>query len=272
MFTAEPREELNNWIVQEWTRRFAQAIESMTGESLETRFEDSFASGSGLLWWEQKFGANGATFWVGAAESSWKEIGDRVLKAAGVDDGDLDSIKSTYQELVNQSLSGLGQSITNRVRRDVSTMEGREAEPDAGALNSYNVFLRFEERELPVCIAFSQELLALLDEVEPPKTLARPEAAPSNTIEAQSTKSLDLLLDVELPIAVSFGRAQLPLKEVIKLTTGSIIELNRSLSEPVEIIVNNCVVAKGQVVVVEGNFGVRIQQVISRQDRIRTLK
>lgn len=83
---------------------------------------------------------------------------------------------------------------------------------------------------------------------------------------------LDRLLDVELPVSVSFGRAQLPLKDVIKLTTGSIVELNRSVSEPVEIIVNNCVIARGQVVVVEGNFGVRIMQVVSRQDRLRTLK
>ena len=63
-----------------------------------------------------------------------------------------------------------------------------------------------------------------------------------------------------------------PLRDVIKLTTGSIVELNRAVSEPVEIIVNNCVIARGQVVVVEGNFGVRIKQVISRQERLRTLK
>ena len=83
--------------------------------------------------------------------------------------------------------------------------------------------------------------------------------------------SIDLLLDVELPVIVSFGRAQLMLKDVIKLTTGSIVELNRALSEPVEVIVNNCVIARGEVVVVEGNYGIRIKQVISRQERLRTL-
>ena len=64
----------------------------------------------------------------------------------------------------------------------------------------------------------------------------------------------------------------MPLKEVLKLTTGSIVELNRSIVEPVEVIVNNCVIARGEVVVVEGNFGVRIQQVVSRQERLRTLE
>jgi flagellar motor switch protein FliN/FliY len=49
------------------------------------------------------------------------------------------------------------------------------------------------------------------------------------------------------------------------------VELNRSITEPVEVIVNNCVIARGEVVVVDGNFGVRIQHVISRQERLRTL-
>jgi flagellar motor switch protein FliN/FliY len=86
------------------------------------------------------------------------------------------------------------------------------------------------------------------------------------------SRKMDLLLDVELPVSVSFGRAQLLLKDVIKLTTGSIIELNRSISEPVDVIVNNCVIARGEVVVVEGNFGVRVHEVVSRQERLRTLK
>jgi flagellar motor switch protein FliN/FliY len=82
---------------------------------------------------------------------------------------------------------------------------------------------------------------------------------------------MELLLDVELPVSVSFGRAHLPLKDVLKLASGSIVELNRSVAEPVEVIVNNCVVARGEVVVVEGNYGVRISQIISRRERLRTL-
>jgi flagellar motor switch protein FliN/FliY len=82
---------------------------------------------------------------------------------------------------------------------------------------------------------------------------------------------MELLMDVEMPVSVSFGRAQLPLKDVIKLTTGSIVELNRNVSEPVEVIVNNCVIARGEVVVVEGNYGIRIHQIVSRAERIRSL-
>ena len=71
-------------------------------------------------------------------------------------------------------------------------------------------------------------------------------------------------MDVELPVSVSFGRTRVRLQEILKLITGSIVELDRSISEPVEVIVNNCVVARGEVVVVDGNYGVRISEVMSR--------
>jgi len=83
---------------------------------------------------------------------------------------------------------------------------------------------------------------------------------------------MDLLLDVELPVSVSFGRTQLPVKDVLKLTTGSIVELGRSVNEPVDVVVNNCIIARGEVVVIDGNYGIRIDQIISRQDRLRSLK
>jgi flagellar motor switch protein FliN/FliY len=79
-------------------------------------------------------------------------------------------------------------------------------------------------------------------------------------------------MEVELPVSLSFGRARLPLRDVLKLTSGSIVELNRAVGEPVELIVNNAVIARGQVVVVEGNYGVKISHIISRQERLRTLR
>jgi flagellar motor switch protein FliN/FliY len=105
--------------------------------------------------------------------------------------------------------------------------------------------------------------------------LAKSTSPAANTAVVAGSRStprnLDLLLDLEMPVSVSFGTTRLALKDVAKLTTGSIVELNRALSEPVDIIVNNCAIARGEVVVVDGNFAVRIQQVISKQDRLRSL-
>jgi flagellar motor switch protein FliN len=105
--------------------------------------------------------------------------------------------------------------------------------------------------------------------------VAEPAALGSSTAIAAGSKStprnLDLLLDLEMPVSVSFGSTRLALKDVATLTSGSIVELNRSLSQPVDIVVNNCPIARGEVVVVDGNFAVRIKHVVSKQERLRSL-
>ncbi len=83
--------------------------------------------------------------------------------------------------------------------------------------------------------------------------------------------NIDLLLDVELPVSVSFGNSVMQLKDVLKLGAGSVIELDKSVNDPVIIIVNQKPIAKGEVVMVDGNYGVRILEVESTADRIRSL-
>jgi flagellar motor switch protein FliN/FliY len=91
-------------------------------------------------------------------------------------------------------------------------------------------------------------------------------------VRKKDANPLDLVMEVELAVSVSFGRAELPLRDVLKLTTGSIVELNRGLTDPVEIIVNKCIIARGEVVVIDGNYGVRIQEIVSRDKRMGTLR
>jgi flagellar motor switch protein FliN len=88
---------------------------------------------------------------------------------------------------------------------------------------------------------------------------------------ANGAWNIELLLDVELPISVSFGQTEMVLKDVLKLGTGSVIELDQSVNDPVSIIVNRKRIAKGEVVMVDGNYGVRILEVESTADRIRSL-
>jgi flagellar motor switch protein FliN len=270
------------WLADEWARQMTGVLEAMIGESPSITLAPrelaaaELGPGSGdLFWWEQRFSlAADALVWIGASTRTWEEIGNRVLRSAGVEDSDPENIRSTYLEIVNQTLSGLAGALSGRVRKEVSCAESRPAAPTAsvdGATGSFAIALG--ELTLPLIAVFSSELVNLPDAPKPvsPAKESPPALIDSAAAESPKKKSIDLLLDVELPVSISFGRAQLPLKDVIKLTTGSIVELNRALSEPVEVIVNNCVIARGEVVVVEGNYGIRIKQVISRQERLRTL-
>jgi flagellar motor switch protein FliN len=83
--------------------------------------------------------------------------------------------------------------------------------------------------------------------------------------------NIDLILDVELPISVLFGHSEMALKDVLKLGAGSVIELDKFVNDPVAIVVNHKPVAKGEVVMVDGNYGVRILEVESTAERIRSL-
>lgn len=104
----------------------------------------------------------------------------------------------------------------------------------------------------------------------PLETTASPPGRAHDALEAAhpSPPTLELLLDVELPLSISFGRTYLALRDVLKLSTGSIVELNCPANAYVDVIVNNCTIARGEVVVIEGNYGVRIDEIISRRERL----
>ena len=85
-------------------------------------------------------------------------------------------------------------------------------------------------------------------------------------------ENLDVILDIDLPLSVRFGHAELTLDALTKLGPGSLIELARLPDDPVELLVNGKLVARGEVVVVGGNYGVRVHEVVSAEERIRTLE
>jgi len=84
--------------------------------------------------------------------------------------------------------------------------------------------------------------------------------------------NIELLLDVELEINIELGRSDLSIKKILELAPGSIVELDKMAGEPVDLLVNNKVVAKGEVVVIDENFGIRIVSLIPAEDRIKSLR
>ena len=89
---------------------------------------------------------------------------------------------------------------------------------------------------------------------------------------AQGGTNLELLLDVSLRVSVELGRTDLAIKDVLALGPGSVVELDKLAGEPVDILVNDRLIAKGEVVVVDENFGVRVTDIVSPQKRIGKLR
>lgn len=84
-------------------------------------------------------------------------------------------------------------------------------------------------------------------------------------------RNINLLMDVNLPIAIELGRTKMTIADILNLGPGSVVELNKLAGEPVDLLVNNKVVAKGEVVVVDENFGLRITQLVTPEERLKSL-
>jgi flagellar motor switch protein FliN/FliY len=103
---------------------------------------------------------------------------------------------------------------------------------------------------------------------EVPETADQPQPSLAGTL----SPNLELLLDVELEATIRFGEKEMLLREIFGLTPGAVVELNQAVNEPAELLVAGRLVARGEVVVVDGNFGLRVTEVASRGQRAELLE
>ncbi|QFT88876.1 Flagellar motor switch protein FliN [Bacillus sp. THAF10] len=94
----------------------------------------------------------------------------------------------------------------------------------------------------------------------------------TTAVEETESNNLNMLLDIPLQVTVELGRTKRSVKDILELSTGSIIELDKLAGEPVDILVNNKLIAQGEVVVIDESFGVRVTDIVSQSDRIRKLR
>ena len=89
---------------------------------------------------------------------------------------------------------------------------------------------------------------------------------------AQLSSGVELLLDVELEAALRFGCCEMPLGEILDLGPGDVVELDRNVTEPVDLVVGDKIVARGEVVLVNGNFGLRVTEVAAPQKHLESIR
>ncbi|HFB83426.1 MAG TPA: flagellar motor switch protein FliN [Thermodesulfatator sp.] len=167
------------------------------------------------------------------------------------------------QEELDKLLAGEEQESQDKEASPEEKAEAKEASPEAGS--SEDIMAEWDK-------AFSEAEAAK----EEPKE--SPEAKEARFQEFREDKSgdgrrpsLDFLLDIPLEISVEIGRTKMVINDLLQLGQGSIIELNKMAGEPAEIYVNHKLMAKGEVVVVNEKFGVRLMEIISPQERVKQL-
>lgn len=129
------------------------------------------------------------------------------------------------------------------------------------------------------------EMLKMLEGLPDEESGATPDdinlgSAPVSGVEFQQLKqssdvaeprNIDLLMDVDLPVSIELGRTKMPISDILALGPGSVVELNKLAGEPADLLINYKVVARGEVVVIDENFGLRITQLMTPEERLKAL-
>lgn len=241
-------EHLHSKLASRFAHELVTALATAIGTTASAQSSSAPASGTGYLLSVKVSGAQSGTV-VGWVESA---VAEAAAGAATESDGQppLDAVVGLLRETATHACAivALGHEFA-ALRFNVSAITPGQAP------NSASLF-RFP---MPDGSEGTVAVSASIADVGDPNI-------------AKMNGNLDLVLDVELPLVVRFGRTTLSLKALSGLGPGSIVDMGRSPDDPVELLVSDKVIAYGEVVIVDGSYGLRITDLVSRTDRIRALE
>lgn len=194
-----------------------------------------------------------------------------------------DDLKDAIKELINQTISAMNIPFSDEFKKKVafgviSVDTLLDTSSYVGNILIFDMSGSFDGKNVKFKVFFSSQLknLIMVENSEDDDFDFSPEVTAVNPMPKQQKsyggKNIDLLLDVEVPVSIRIGSTKMFLKDIVSLSPGNIVELDEYAEEPVVVMVNNKPIAKGEVVIVDGYFGVRIKEIISKEERIKKLR
>ncbi len=210
-------------------------------------------------------------------------LGEEPSDREDVNDDDLDATKETLSNIlgaVSNTLSAQKEMpvLSFKIENIEFIPEGNEVSLENFAkmfiykvtLDSTNSQLMFILDEALSNKLFGQEKTS--DQAEPTSSSNEDLCKEDVHLTEEELKNISLILDVKLPVRVRIGKKKMLLKDVLNMDIGSVVELNQLANDPLDILVDNHVIAQGEVVIVDGNFGVQITTIGTKKDRLKQLK
>lgn len=262
-------------LMRTWARAAEQVFERLTHAKPQLRWARQQSGGSPenlatLEWWEAQYDDAGELcIWIGIAGPVAVEVNRlaQVLAAAGSQTPEAPSIPA--QQTVESLCEAFAKLLAAESGKAVQLqgLQRLEIAPAPEILYSTEVPLQTGP-PAPILVGFKAATNTRLQQ------LIEPSAPGRDSRQASPGESgpLDLLLGLELPLSVRFGRVQMPLERILELRPGSVIELEGSQDEQVDLLVNGSIVARGEVVAVEGHYAIRILEILSRDCKIGTAR
>jgi flagellar motor switch protein FliN len=211
-----------------------------------------------------------ASIQVGTADAlllAQKFLQESVDPSAELDEDRKEALEELLRQVAGLAATTL-KSLFGEAKLEVSNIEPPTWQGvDVGLLAS-----EASSGKLTLGLRLSTELLASVSSTKVAAADPAPVGEPETSGDAVTHEpNFDLLLGVNLNLTLRFGQRVLPLREILDLTSGSVIELDREVQEPADLLLGDKLIARGQVVIVDGNYGIRITEVADARQRIGTL-
>jgi flagellar motor switch protein FliN len=251
-------------LAQAVSTRFAGVMQSVVTPEAEAVPFDGTVTPGWLVPCELAGPATG-TWYLAITDADAANLASRVLMKESASP---DEIGEALQELTAQAFSGIGQDAA--FSGLTVTVGKPQTAPIAPGASLGGFACRLDEANT---LQFGCSYAA--GSAAPARPVAVPSPSASVAAAAPAAEkmpdNLELILDIDMPLTVRFGEATVSIEALSKLGPGSLVELSRQPDDPVDVLINGRLVARGEVVVVAGNYGVRVTQVVSADERMRTL-
>lgn len=186
------------------------------------------------------------------------------------------SFSITQTKLIAESESKAGEASEANGTNEASEAPKAGGSELAGFAKSFDFDFSLGDIHSSFSLLLPQELLtapaARVDSAPSDTAPKSKESSEATPLTGEEIKNIGMLLDVKLNVKVRIGQKKMLLKDVVSMDIGSVIELNQLANDPLEILIDDKVIAKGEVVIVDGNFGIRVSEIGSKRQRLEQLK
>ena len=211
-----------------------------------------------------------------SAVSEWMLGEEEISRNENLSEDELDAAKEVFSNILGAFSTSLGaQKGMPKLSFEIAKVNflDENAILDLSAYEKVYIY--------PVKIADLDEQIAMIADFSFVKFFSKdqketaaalPSHSPKSELSADEMRNIGLIMDVRLPIRVRIGSKKMLLKDVLTMDIGSVIELNQLANDPLEILISDKVIALGEVVIVDGNFGIQITQIGTKKERLEQLR
>lgn len=246
----------------EWLDRLAAQLAQVVGALVERPAAAAPGAAEPLEGWVATIAASGGIRGALSVEFDRRASETLVMRMMGLDAPPVESVvANALKEVCSQAIAALVQE---------AQVPGAHFSVERVERAAFQGGAAFTLKQIAV-EGMDPLRLRLWGEVQPTAPSPAP-PTPDAALTAAAAARLDVILDIDLPLVVRFGRTEMSVRALSALAPGSVLDLGRPPEEAVEVLVSNQVVARGEVVVVGGNYGVRITSVVSAAERMRSVE